>query len=172
MSYTDTLDQFGDQVGQQVGTAYASYQEGTITEEEFVAIVLAYLAAADAIATGMADAALAGFLSAAQGYPVPPLGTPPPSFDHEPRVRELLAEGADVDQWTSYGRGSALASAQDAYGDAMVEREIPGWTRVLEPGACPLCRDLAGVVLPAKAPMYHHAGCGCTQRPVLTESQK
>ena len=51
----------------------------------------------------------------------------------------------------------------------MTARGVPGWTRVLNQGACVLCRDLAGPVLPGDAPMYHHKGCGCAQRPVLNE---
>ena len=49
----------------------------------------------------------------------------------------------------------------------MRQQGIPAWTRVLNGDACELCQSLAGDVLPGDAEMYHHKGCGCTQRPVL-----
>ena len=162
--FTETMSRLADQVGGQVGAAFDAWQEGRISEDEFRAVVAAFLAAADSRATALADIALAVTLSAASGAAMAPLGLVPPDLDHGPRVAELVAAGAPVEQWRSYGRGSTLARAQDAYGDAMTARGVPGWTRQLNQGACPLCQDLAGPVLPGNVPMYHHPGCGCTQR--------
>ena len=167
IGYTETLDRMAEKVGGQVLAAFESWQAGRITEGEFVAVVAAFLTAADSRATALADTALAAFLSAATGRPVAALGTVPPDLDHRPRIGELVAAGAAGEQWRSYGRGSALARAQDAYSEAMTARQVPGWTRQVNQGACALCRDLAGTVLPGDVPMYHHKGCGCVQRPVL-----
>ena len=169
--YTDTMSRLADRVATQVAAAYDSWQAGGITEEQFRAVVEAYLAAADNRATALADVALAMTLTAQRRQAVAPLGLTPPPLDHGPRIGELVAAGAVVEKWRSYGRGSTLARAQDAYADAMVERGVPAWTRVLNAGACELCQDLAGEVLPGSARMYHHDGCGCTQRPITEERE-
>ena len=66
-------------------------------------------------------------------------------------------------------RDEVLASAQEASGRA-VRRHGARWTRRLNRGACALCQDLAGDVLPSHAEMYRHKGCGCTQRPIKKEN--
>lgn len=167
MSYTITMDKMAGSVAAQLVAAFDSWQAAKITLAEFTGVAVAYLQAGDAHATALADAALAGFLTAFYRRPVPALGLAVPVLDHEPRVVELVAAAAPRDQWQSYGRSSALARAQDAYGEAMGRHGIEKWTRVLNAGACQLCADLAGEVLPASAPMFHHPGCGCTQKPII-----
>lgn len=168
--YARTLSDFADQVGGQVAAAWSQWQDGTLDLDQFVAVVVAYLQAADDRATGLADTALAAFLTAYYRRPVPALGIVPPDVDHEPRVRELIDQDAPEEQWHSYGRGAALSRAQKAYGAAMTARpDITGWTRVLEAEACPVCTDLAGPTLPDTATMWHHPGCGCVQRPVVNQ---
>lgn len=68
-------------------------------------------------------------------------------------------------------RAEVLQAAQDANGDAVRTHGTP-WTRALNSGACPLCQDLAGDVLPPAARMHTHKGCGCTQKPVNTKENR
>ena len=105
-AYTETLDRMAEKVGGQVLAALESWQAGRITEGEFVAVVAAFLTAADHRATALADTALAAYLSAATGRPSRPWATVPPELDHRPRIVELSAAGAAADQWHAYGRGS------------------------------------------------------------------
>ena len=169
MTYTETLDKLATTTAAQVLAAFESWQEGLIEYAHFLAVAAAYLSAGGNRATALADTALAAFLTTATAAPVPTLGLIPPEVDHRPELATIAAlVGIDLAQrFATYARATTLATAQDAYGDAMTERGIPGWTRVLNGGACELCQDLAGDVLPGDAPMYHHKGCGCTQRPVL-----
>ncbi len=169
MTYTETLLKLATDTEAQVLAAFRSWQEGNITQADFLAVSSAFLAAGSNRATALADVALAAFLSAATGRAVPTLGIVPPEVDHRPELAAIAATtGVDLaEQYATHARATTLATAQDAYGQAMTERSIPGWTRVLNAGACELCQDLAGDVLPGDAPMYHHKGCGCTQRPVL-----
>ena len=174
MTYTETLHKLATDTEAQVLAAFRSWQEGNIPQADFLAVSSAFLAAGGNRATALADLSLAAFLSAATGRAVPTLGIVPPEVDHRPELATIAATtGVDLaEQYATHARATTLAAAQDAYGQAMVERNIPGWTRVLNGGACPLCQDLAGDVLPGHAEMYHHKGCGCTQRPVLNQRRE
>jgi hypothetical protein len=169
MTYTETLQTLATTTEKQVLAAFGSWQEGLIAQADFLAVAAAYLSAAGNRATALADTALAAYLTAHTGTAIPVLGLLPPEHDHRPVLATIAAmSGVDLaERFATYARATPLAVAQDAYGQAMTEREIPGWTRVLNAGACELCHDLAGPVLPGSAPMFHHKGCGCTQRPVL-----
>ena len=168
-SYTETMAALATSTETQVLAAFRSWQEGNITQADFYAVAAAYLSAAGNRGTALADVALAAWLSVELGEAVPVLGLLPRQVDHRPALATIAATtGVDLAaKFSTHARATTLATAQDAYGQAMTERSIPGWTRVLNGGACPLCQDLAGDVLPGDAEMYHHKGCGCTQRPVL-----
>lgn len=167
--YTETLAALGKETAGRVVRAFDLWAAGAIDDDLFAELVGDALFLADIKATSLADVALAAWLTVRWGRPVPTLGMAPPSLDHLPRIRDLIGQGAPREQWESYGRSSALSTAQDVYGDAMRQRGVTRWTRKLDAGACQLCRDLAGETLPSSAPMYHHDGCGCTQQPVTTE---
>ena len=66
-------------------------------------------------------------------------------------------------------RAEVLDATQTASGAAVKAHGAP-WERRLNRGACELCQDLAGDVLPSHADMYRHKGCGCTQRPIKKEN--
>jgi hypothetical protein len=168
VTYTETLHRLATTTEKQLVAAWESWQEGLITADEFYAVATAYLAAASNRAVALADVALAAYLSAALGRPVPTLGLVPPETNHTDELRRAVADETDPGGRVGRtGAAVALAAAQDAYGEGMRAHGVPAWTRVLNGGACPLCIDLAGDVLPGHAEMYHHKGCGCTQRPIL-----
>ncbi len=169
--YTETLHTLATATEAQVLAAFNSWQAGRITLAGFLAVADAYLTAAGNQGTALADTALAAFLTVQTGRAVPVLGLLPRHVDHRPALATIAATtGVDLaERYATHARAVTLATAQDAYGQAMTERSIPGWTRVLNGGACPLCQDLAGDVLPGDAEMYHHKGCGCTQQPVLNQ---
>lgn len=169
MTYTETLDRLATATERQVVAAFESWQEGLIDLADFLAVADAYLNASENRATALADLALAAYLSAARGTAVPTLGLVPPETDHRPELATVAAlTGVDLTaKIAATARDIPLARAHAAYGEAMTRRGVPGWTRVLNGGACELCQDLAGDVLPGSVEMYHHKGCGCTQQPVL-----
>jgi hypothetical protein len=170
MTYTETLDKLAAETEAQVVAAFRSWEEGLLSLSDFLAVATAYLAAAGNRATALADTALAAFLTATLGQPVAALGLIPEDVDRRTELATLAAREDLADppgRFGRFARAVTLAAAQDAYSAAMRERGIPAWTRVLNAGACELCQDLAGEVLPGSAPMYHHDGCGCTQRPIL-----
>lgn len=168
MSYTETLALLAVSTETAVVDLHARFEAGEFTEEVFVALAVAALVQADARGTGLADLALATTLSAQQGQPVPTVGLAPTGNPGRLRTAVLAALSAAVaaEALGVTARAETLASAQDAYARGMRAHEVAYWTRVLNGGACELCQDLAGDVLPASADMYHHKGCGCTQRPI------
>lgn len=173
MTYTETLGKLATQTEDQLTAAYKSWTDGLIDEADFYAVATAYLAAATNRATALADTALAAYLSTVLGKPVPTLGMVPPVADATPDLRDAVNDQSDPGGRVGRtGRAVALAAAQDAYGAGMAQHGVPAWTRVLNADACKLCQDLAGDVLPGTAQMYHHAGCGCTQRPILNTERE
>lgn len=153
-----------------------AHDAGGITLTEFRAAVFELCMRARDYALQWADWALADELTTLTGQTVTPLGMTLP--DDTPRVvMDAAAEALSSEPYAVnavaavavLGRSQALGGAQDGLHRLMPAQGVQSWTRDLNDGACELCRDLAGDVLPATAQMYHHKGCGCTQRPVTTE---
>jgi hypothetical protein len=171
---TETMARFAQRVEDDLVALHNRLDVGELTMPDFVALATVLLVRARAAGVAVADLALAAELSVLLGRAVPALGLPVPD--------ELLttAHAAVEDTVTSpqyqvnaaaavavLGRSQALEAVQDAYTEGLRERRVPAWTRVLNGGACGLCADLAGDVLPGHAEMYHHKGCGCSQRPIM-----
>lgn len=169
MTYTDTLAALAASTEESVVALYERFLAGELTEAEFVELATAALAVAEARGASLADVALATTLSVQRGTAVATVGlaaTVTRSLARQVITEALLDPGDVTEALRVNVRAETLAAAQDAYGEGMRQQGVDSWTRVLNSGACALCHDLAGDVLPAKAEMYHHKGCGCTQRPV------
>ena len=106
---------------------------------------------------------------------------PTPVDTLEPDVRPLYDQAAQVstEQARTFlldrarvrriARAETFDAGQAAYGEAMRRRDVPGWRRRANPGACPGCRrfaDLPGIV-PVSVQMWRHDGCTCVQVPNL-----
>lgn len=164
---------FAQQVEEDLLAHHARLEAGEITTEEFILVATALLVRANARGVALADLAAAAELSALRGIAVPAIGLPVPEGIEEATtgaVEETLTSASYVAGAAAavavLGRSQALSAVQVAYGTALQQQGADGWTRVLNTGACELCQDLAGDVLPTDTPMYHHKGCGCSQRPV------
>lgn len=167
--YTETLATLAASAEAALVALLARWEAGQITEAQFRALAVAALLRAGARGVGMADLALAAFLSVEAGKAVPTVGLALPADApgrYSTAVGAFLAGTVTAEAAGVLGRSEALATAQDAYSDGMRQHGVEAWTRVLNSSACELCQDLAGDVLPASADMYHHKGCGCTQQPV------
>ncbi len=168
--YTETLAVLASIAETRAVAVFTRWESGDLTDEEFVALVTAVLWRECARGVALADVALATVLSVSQGSTVLPVALDLPG-GHENQLRTAaratVAAGLTRDAVGVLARAETLAASQDAYSEGMRRHGVPAWTRVLNSGACELCQDLAGDVLPGDAPMFHHKGCGCTQRPVL-----
>lgn len=175
-TYVETLNAFADVAGDQLAALWDRLEGGDITADEFVALATAALVQAAARGVALADLGLSATLTAQQGRAVPPLGLGLPEAAPILLAASVAAvqrkPDATRDDAHVTGRAETLAAAQDAYSEGMRAHEVPAWTRVLNAGACELCQDLAGDVLPGHAEMYHHRGCGCTQRPITERTDQ
>lgn len=150
--------------------------DGVLPQAKFEAACLLVLLKAKLTGVQLADLALSAELTRLRKRVVNPLGLSLPD-DAQDTAQAALRDTLDSPQYAVnaaaavavLGRSETLAAAQEATSDGLIVHGVEGWTRDLNEGACELCRDLAGDVLPASARMYHHKGCGCTQRPVTTE---
>lgn len=153
---------------------YARYRSGALSADTFSAAVVALVGRANAAAYGLADLSLAAAVEAAQGSTVA-LGLTPP-VDDEARlalgVATMLAADEDItERIARYGRSEPVSAFQDAYVSGMQTRKIPGYVRVLSPGACELCQWLHkdGYVYPAGQSFHRHEGCTCHPSPTFKE---
>lgn len=166
------MDDLASSADRRIQALYARLVAGEITVEQFLTLASAIVAQDQSRAVGMADVALAAtltVLAVSGGTTRTPVGLLP-EVDRELIVERLRVALADPDPVAALRvevRDVVLESAQVAYGVAMQRQGVKRWTRALNAGACVLCRDLAGDVLPADARMYRHKGCGCSQRPIL-----
>lgn len=185
---TDTMSLLAASTEESVVALYQRFLAGEFTEDVFVELALAALAAAGARGAALADAAVAAELSVQRQKAVPAVGLASDDLDRE--VLALLLKEAlrtpkrspdldedDEDDDPTEGvirvivRSNVMDQTQKATGRAMKDQGVKRWTRVLNGGACPLCHDLAGDVLPTSAEMYTHKGCGCSQKPVDQENK-
>jgi hypothetical protein len=140
-----------------------------------VALAAAAVARADARAYALADLSAAATLTVTFGRPEVVLGLAPPPDDLERLHRAfatLEAERGDVPRWQRVAMAEPMSAAQAAYLLALTERHV-NWTRQTAPGACERCRAWAATepaegIAPAE-PFWHHPGCRCRPRPVVTE---
>lgn len=179
MTYRDTLLQLGEDSAAQVVAVVAAYKAGKIDQDEAVALIAAFVAAANSKATALADLGLAATLSVAVGRAVPTLGLVPPAGDPERlsrAARTLLDVLPDTEardaRAARLGRSEPLTRAAEARGEAIEKSEqVEGWTRSVSGSGCQLCSwwSRNGRVWPKDHRMPTHKGCTCSQTPVITE---
>lgn len=170
------MAKFARQVEDSLVAVHNRLDAGEIVMEEFIALATMLLIRAKAKGISLADLAVAAELSALRGVAVPAAGLSVPD-GVEMATARAVEDTVSSDQYKAnavaavavLGRSQALEAVQDSYGQALRQQDVQGWTRVLNAGACELCQDLADGVLPSSTPMYHHKGCGCSQKPVEME---
>lgn len=171
---TALMDTFATSTETELVALWERWETGELTYEEFVALAIVLLVRVRARAAALADVGAAAELTRVLATEVAPVGVEPAqdaqNLVHAALLAALAAEAykrSPREAVAVLGRSQALEAVQDATVEAYREHpEVTGWTRVLNSGACELCQDLAGDVLPVTAEMYHHRGCGCSTRPV------
>lgn len=179
MSLRERMRDLAASTEREVLGLFDRWQQGEITEREFVSATAAAIARADGRAVRTADRAAAVQLSRMFRREVPPSGET--IEDPRPRLRDavttLLSEQPEVATTAALlaasqrrrlgrlARNEPLQRAQEKMQD-MFARNEAGWTRGTGPDACPLCDEWDdGQVRPATVDMPRHANCSCVQRP-------
>lgn len=181
MTYRETLHELADATEAQVVAAYEQYEQGNLDEAAFVALVAAFVAAANNQAAALADLSLALSLTVALEAVVVPMGLTPPDGDAERLTR---AAKTLVDRLPGtpdprarvgrLGRAEPLRTAAGVYSKGIAASEVTtGWVRGRDADPCQLCtwwwRE--GRVWPKDHPMPTHPGCSCTPIPVTVRGR-
>lgn len=179
MTYFEQIDVLAEDTADQLVQIVTSLDEGRIDRAEAIALIAAFLAAANVRATVLADLALSAQITAGTGTSVPVLGlTRPDEAARLHRAASTLLERLPPDleaaeaQIRRIGRAEPLKAASDARSDGIARSPlVEGWVRDRNGDECELCtwwwRE--GRVWPKNHPMPRHTGCVCTQRVVLVE---
>lgn len=177
MTYRDALTRLAAATEAQVVAAYTAWTENKIDDGTLVAVIAAYVAAANSRAVALADLSLATAVTVALRRPVAPLGLLPPVGDtdrlHTAATTLLAALAATPDpvaRVARLGRAEPLTTAARTYSEAIKRSpHVTGWTRGLSATACQLCRwwHRDGQVWPADHPMPTHKGCSCIPIPAV-----
>jgi len=175
MTWRQLLIKLAERSAGEALAVFDEFDAGAIGVEEFVGLIARGVTIYNLRATGLADVALAGLLTARLKRPVLPVGIEPPD-DLERLTEAARTLNAALDatpdpraRVARLARSEPLTAAQRAYGEAMAASpHVSGWRRGLSPAACQLCRWWArdGRVFPADHPMPHHKGCTCTPIPI------
>lgn len=180
MTYRDHLTDLGAVTEGKVLAAYTAFTDGDLTEDEFVAVVAAIIAKANARAVAIADLSLAATLMLRLRRPVAALGLTPPKGDAQRLAKAATTLVAALDatpdplaRVARLGRSEPLEAAARAYSAGIRQNpDVTGWTRGVSGNACELCTWLAqdGATFPDSVEMNTHTGCTCTPIPVTKES--
>jgi len=173
MSIHTTVQKLNDRVRNELAALWDRYESEDIDFEEFTALATAVITRAAQRARAIGDLSVAAQLTQLTRQIAVPSGVEPDetipseasaaireqtetqSYDHDPRTAMGIAGAAVV-----------MAAMQKGISDAMRTNRVEYFTRTANPGACEICTEMEGVVLPADVPMWHHKGCMCV--PTIT----
>lgn len=174
MSYHGTLNRLTEDVQAKVLAVFEAWQEGRLTEDQFVQLAAAYVAQGNVRAVALADLSLATELSVELGVAQPAIGVA--AKDNISEVRSELsgllltvAAGLVVERLSTFVSAQQARAAYEARQEALNGHEVVvGWERRTNPGACELCQDWAkgNRTFSLSVEMLHHKGCRCTQKPI------
>ncbi|EXF24381.1 hypothetical protein BG28_06635 [Nesterenkonia sp. AN1] len=173
MSIHDTVARLSDTARERLAGLYARHEVGEISWDEFLALATTEATRRSQAASSVAVLAVAAELSRLSRRPRS-TSTARPSFDLEGAARDQLLEQTGTQsfaQTPAIAMGIAGAAiVMDAYQEttnrAMRDQGVRYSRRVVEPDGCPICLDMADIVLPTSTPPWHHKGCRCIAVPV------
>ena len=118
MTYQDEITTTADRSVAQVLAARASWQAGTMTTDAYLALIAAFVSAANSTTAAIADLSLSAALTVQTGQAVAPLGLTRPADDLErlTKAAATLAALEDVtpDRWERLARSEPLEAAANA----------------------------------------------------------
>ncbi len=162
-----------DQAEAQVTAVAATYVAGATAQTRFIETAAASVYAANLAATAYADTAVTAWRLATVGLPTTTLGLLPPADEQERLVRafaticaHMQGMSASVEERSKrVARSEPLQRGHRAYQDALRERGVEQWRRVVQPDACERCAPLAGSIHDMDEDFTDHPNCRCTLAP-------
>lgn len=173
MSYPTMLSKLADSTGEALAEWWAEVDAGRMSQADFEARAVDRLVVAGHLARNVAELMVVNMLTRLRGTPVTTIDLE--AVDEEGAARASLAATMGLDRWEDDPTGALLVLgafhvheyARAATAESMRAHHVGYWRRVTNPGACPVCTDMAADgALPASADMWSHRGCGCIQTPI------
>lgn len=157
-----------------VTALWALVSTGRLTRGQFRTQATAVVARANAAGVSLADIGLAAEITRHLKQPTPALGLIPNDIqvdqdrmaaDIDRIVARTEDPSGELGEWAA---SEPLLTVATANQEAMRQRGIARWVRVLSGTSCPLCTGWAdGIARSTDTPMARHIGCDCIQSPVL-----
>lgn len=173
MTIHETVANLSREARARVTALYARYEAEEITWEEFTDLAVSQTARSSQVAASLAVLAVSAELSRLTGGVRAP-STAGPGYDIEQAVRDEIngqtstasfqADGATA--MGIAGAAAVLGAYQATSQRAMKTEGATFYRREVGPDACPICQDLADIVLPTGREQWHHKGCACIAVPV------
>lgn len=172
------VQQLGNNTARILADLWQQHLDDDLTRAELVDLVLVIIRLAHEQGRLAAEAALT-LWAIEHGLDTDPALQPPAAAYVDPDERltsalQTIIEESDTNEERQMrierlGRGEATAAAHSAFAAAIgAHPAVTGWIRRAEPGACPICRNLAvaGPVRNTSIRMYRHTGCACVPIPL------
>lgn len=173
MSIHTTVQRLNERVRKELAALWDRYESEDIDFDEFTALATAVITRAAQRARAIGDLSVASQLTRLTRQIAVPSGVEPdesiPSEASAAIREQTETQAYDQDPRTAMGVAGAavvMTAMQQGISDAMRTNRVEYFTRTTNPGACDICEEMAGVVLPADVPMWHHKGCMCV--PTIT----
>lgn len=175
----EALNRLSREAQGQVLAALDRYEDGTITLDEFRAVVASFVLAANGQGYVIGYTTTRRAIEELTGLPEVPRvpdhdGKVPHHLDPDRISKALVTIGVAEGARMRLGRlvdGEAKEAAADGTRDVITgSKRVKGWVRSLDSDACELCRWWwrEGRVWRPDFTMPRHTGCTCTQTPVVT----
>lgn len=178
MTYETNVAALGEKTSNLIEGLWVKHMTGVLSFDEFSVTATRLLVSAQAKGVAISELTLAGYFQQA-GLAVPAfqgLQTVASTDGLQKAVATIAASDLDtVMQLRRLATAEVMEAAGNGYQKAMKGyKQIKGYTRGLDSGACELCRWLYkdGFVYPADQKMHRHKGCLCHPVPTFKNVPK
>lgn len=173
MSIHDTVATLSRETRTRLAALHGRYEDGELSWAQFMDLGAAEASRRSQAASSLAALAVAAELSRLSGRVRAPTGGGA-GYDIETAARSQLNDQTSTQSYQQDGNNAmgiagaavVMAAYQDTTARSMRDQGITFSRRVVEPDACPICQDMADMVLPTSENHYHHKGCACIAVPV------
>lgn len=168
MTIHDAVQRLNERVRNELAKLWEQYDTGDIDYNDFTALATTVITREAQRARAIGDLSVASQLTQLRRQIAVPSGIGPddniPAEAAASLREQTETDIYDQDPSTAMGIAGAavvMAAMQKGIADSMRTNRVEYFTRTANPGACEICTDMAGEVLPSHVEMWHHRGCQC-----------
>lgn len=159
---------------QDVARLTDAYSAGRVSRATFIGTAAARILIANQAAISYSDVAVAAWRMLTTGLPTGALGLLPPPDEAERLIRAMstvAVHGQAIEQMqmraARVARSEPFEAGRRALQDALQQRDVKQWRRVVQADACEICSALIGEIHEIETPLRDHQGCRCVLAPVV-----